>query len=623
MMSLTKNLFFTFIALGCTLGVFAQPQDHKYHFSIDLSTYQESHDRLAVELICPTLSGAETVYRVPKIVPGTYKKYDFGRFVKDFQAFDQQNKPLTVTRLDSNSWKISPANKLYKITYKVDDTFDAPAQENYVFQPAGSDFEKDVFLLNTHAFLGYFDGLKKAIYRLHVRKPKAFYGATALEPISHNDFADLYESNSYMNITDAPLLYCRPDTASLSLHGSKILVSVYSQNTEERYAPAVMKELETVLLSIEKFLGGELPVRKYAFLVYLSGSLPVNGMQGALEHSQSSLYYLVDGGNAHAVAREIRDVGAHEFFHIVTPLTLHSEEIADFDYNTPKMSKHLWLYEGVTEYNSLYVQLVSRLISQKDFFNSMKLKMSMSEQLFDDSLSFTQLSKNVLDEYADQYSNVYEKGALMAWCLDLQIRHYTYGQMGLQRVISELAKKYGANKPFRDDELISEIVALTNPAVGEFFHKYVEGGSPLPFTESLAFAGYDFQKEVKKKEPSLGKISLEYKGNREVLVSYIGNMNDFGRSMGWQVGDVLLELQGKPVNTDNIETLLADYRTNTKDGQLVKVKVARLDNKGEKKTITLKAKAQLQESTERYRITPMLKPTPAQLKVREAWLKGL
>jgi predicted metalloprotease with PDZ domain len=44
------------------------------------------------------------------------------------------------------------------------------------------------------------------------------------------------------------------------------------------------------------------------------------------------------------------DVVSHEFFHIVTPLSIHSKEIQDFDYNDPKMSQHLWMYEGVTEY---------------------------------------------------------------------------------------------------------------------------------------------------------------------------------------------------------------------------------------------------------------------------------
>jgi predicted metalloprotease with PDZ domain len=43
------------------------------------------------------------------------------------------------------------------------------------------------------------------------------------------------------------------------------------------------------------------------------------------------------------------DVVSHEFFHIVTPLSIHSKEIHILIIMT-KMSEHLWMYEGVTEY---------------------------------------------------------------------------------------------------------------------------------------------------------------------------------------------------------------------------------------------------------------------------------
>jgi predicted metalloprotease with PDZ domain len=52
------------------------------------------------------------------------------------------------------------------------------------------------------------------------------------------------------------------------------------------------------------------------------------------------------------LVKSMMDVVSHEFFHIVTPLSIHSKEIQYFDYN-PKMSEHLWMYEGVTEYFNL------------------------------------------------------------------------------------------------------------------------------------------------------------------------------------------------------------------------------------------------------------------------------
>ena len=70
---------------------------------------------------------------------------------------------------------------------------------------------------------------------------------------------------------------------------------------------------------------------------------------GALEHGNSSFYVLPDFGDS-TFTSMIKRVALHEFMHIFTPLNLHSEQIGNFDYVEPKMSKHLWLYEGVTEY---------------------------------------------------------------------------------------------------------------------------------------------------------------------------------------------------------------------------------------------------------------------------------
>lgn len=624
-MSFPRQYFLVFILVFLPLFVQAQSlvaQDQTYRFTVDLVRRTDADDRVNVELIAPVINKNEIIYRLPKIVPGTYKIYDFGRFISEFKAFDKANKPLPVVRIDTNSWQIGMANQLYKIKYKVDDTFDAPIKENYVFQPAGTSFENEVFFLNTHTFLGYFEGYKKQKYRLNIRKPFGFYGATSLLNKSVTRNADTYEADSYMAIVDSPLLYSLPDTATIQLRDTKVLVAVYSSQGQV-YASSIAKELATVLSATEKFLGGTLPVKKYSFLIYLSAKTPPNGMQGALEHSYSSMYYLMETSEE-AVARELRDVSAHEFFHIVTPLNLHSEEINDFDYNAPKMSKHLWLYEGVTEYHSLYMQLRNKIVTSKDFFNSMKLKMNVAEQLFDDSLAFTEMSKNVLTEHAEEYSNVYEKGAYLAWCLDLQIRNYSAGKQGLQDVINELSKKYGPNKPFKDDDLFDEITKITHPKIGEFFNRYVASSETPPIKESVAMIGYDFDKEITKKEPSLGKISLEYRTNKEkeVAVSYVGNMNEFGRNMGWQVGDIITEFQGNAVNTETIESVLAKYRTNTKEGDIVKVKVLRINDKGDVKPLTLKAKAQLIETREKFRIAPMMNPSSQQLQVRKAWLSG-
>ncbi len=123
----------------------------------------------------------------------------------------------------------------------------------------------------------------------------------------------------------------------------------------------------------------------------------------------------------------MKDVVSHEFFHIVTPLTIHSQEIQNFDYNSPKMSQHLWMYEGVTEYFSNLFQINQGLIDEDEFYKRIAGKIENASKL-NDTMPFTTMSKNVLVEpYKAQYLNVYEKGACR-FCFIA--RHLTHGSSG-------------------------------------------------------------------------------------------------------------------------------------------------------------------------------------------------
>lgn len=109
------------------------------------------------------------------------------------------------------------------------------------------------------------------------------------------------------------------------------------------------------------------------------------------------------------LVKSMKDIVSHEFFHIVTPLTIHSKEIQFFDYNTPKMSEHLWMYEGVTEYFSNLFQINQGLIDEVDFYDRLSKQIERANSM-NDTMSFTKMSSNVLTEpYKTQYINVYQK----------------------------------------------------------------------------------------------------------------------------------------------------------------------------------------------------------------------
>ena len=69
------------------LGLAANAQNDKYQFYLDLNKI--SSDLIQITLTTPTISSDKIIYNMPKIVPGTYKIYDFGQYIMDFEAFDK------------------------------------------------------------------------------------------------------------------------------------------------------------------------------------------------------------------------------------------------------------------------------------------------------------------------------------------------------------------------------------------------------------------------------------------------------------------------------------------------------------------------------------------------------
>ncbi len=615
-----RKLFFI-LTLLATVSL-AMGQESKYQVSLDLVDVTD--DQVKVTLIPPKMEEEVAEYHMAKIVPGTYSISDFGRFVVGFEAFDANGESLEVSQVSTNKWQISNAQSLAKVTYRVHDTFDAfenynGDSENIVFEPGGSNIEaeRDVFVINTFGFVGYFKGHKFDPYELTIEHKEEIQGATALEKISSTANSDTYAARDFNFLADGPLMYSKPDIATKKLANAEILVSVFSPNNVLS-AQEVMDKISDLMEAQSKYLGGELPVERYAYLIYLLDGPSLSGAMGALEHSYSSLYSLPEGG-ADQIGQTVRDVAAHEFFHIVTPLNIHSEQIGNFDYIDPKMSKHLWLYEGCTEYASMHVQAKYNLYDGEKFLEEIQEKMRVRDQ-FPKDVPFTVMSEQILDErYEPMYANVYYKGALIGMCLDLQLLKLSDGDYDLQSLMRDLAKKYGPEKSFEDDKLFEEIEQLTYPQIGDFLRTYVSGEKELPLQEYLGWAGINYEAEREVETFSLGQIGLNVNDDQEIYVTSTSGMNDFGKAMGYEEGDVFKSITGEEVSLATIQRILENYGQGMEEGDKVKVEVYR-EVKGKRKRLKLKAKAVKTTRTQNHFLEFDEAPSPDQKKLRDSWL---
>jgi predicted metalloprotease with PDZ domain len=587
-----------------------------YHYSLDLTKVKD--DKVNVSLVTPKLPKnlKEVVFSLPKIVPGTYSISDFGRFISEFKAYGKNGKLLKVDSLDNNRWRISDAQKLHKISYWVEDSFDSKTKD-VIFEPAGSNIEENVnFMVNTHSFFGYLHDIKRQSFEVSITKPQGFYGSTALRTKTSTATTDTYVVPSYMELADSPIMYNKPDTTVMMIGGAEVLVAVHSP-TGKISSKFVAENVKPILEAQKEYLGGKLPVNKYAFILYFfTGSMP-SGAAGALEHSYSSVYSLPEDPTQ---VQMIKDVAAHEFFHIVTPLSIHSEEIHNFDFIDPKMSKHLWMYEGVTEYFAGHMQAKAGLLPLEQYLKVMQGKMRTASLGFNDNLAFTELSSECLGAQKEQYGNVYQKGALIGMCLDLKLNKLSGGKYSVRQLMFDLSKEYGKEKAFQDAELFDKIATITKyPELRQFFADYVEAAKPLPYAELLQTVGIEYAATTKRKRVSFGGFNLKFDADKNLVID-ASRLDSLGKAMGYQDNDIIYKINGTLLTFENRQELLEPLFTQSKAGEPFSMVVKRKENDVlVEKELTCK-KVEL-ETTVPHAIKVTENPTSEQLELRKAWIK--
>jgi len=518
-----------------------------------------------------------------------------------------------------NTWRITGAKKLSKVTYWVNDTYDTEVSGGMggkdVFSPAGTNIDPNCFMINTHGFVGYFSDKKEVPYTLTVNHSEQLFGATALVDTDASNSVDTFKSPRYATLVDHPIMYTKPDYTTFKVGDMDILISVYSP-TGKFNAKSITPAMEKMMNAQKKFLGPINNTKKYAVLVYLSDMMKADAKGfGALEHTTSTTVVMPEMMPADQMDEQLKDIVSHEFFHIVTPLGIHANEIHYFDFNAPKMSKHLWMYEGVTEYFANLFQINQSLITEEDFYGRMADKIHQASGM-NDTMPFTQMSANVLTTpYKDQYLNVYQKGALIGMCVDMIIREKSNGERGILDLMQKLNNEYGINKPFKDEELFDKIVSLTYPEVGEFFKTYVEGPTPIPYEQFFKKMGIT-QSETK----IPGNVFIKgqtpnitvNQATKEIIVLPGIELPEFYGVLGIKNGDIITGINGKNYNLDNIYDMISASQ-NWKENDPITVSLKR-----DGKALEVKGNIKLPyEQAVGYKATDDSKKA-----LKEAWLKG-
>ena len=584
-----KKITLALLLVYVTSAVSAQ---HLYE--IDLNKIEK--DVLPVKM---TLSKApqsdQVTYSFPATVPGTYDTQDFGRFVLSMNAKTADGKKLKVKKQGNNSFIISDAKKLKYLEYTLEDIMDRKVKKHPIFDPVATNFEEGKnFLLNNGGIFGFFEGEEADPIEIKISKPSQLYGSTSLPQTLNNSGQQHFKANSYHQLIDCPIMFSVPDTAQFYVGKTKVTISVFDVNGVPR-AKHFYEVLKRDMQAIDDFLP-DLPVDNYTFIVFvddlkeigqaMTGKMGLikkiklalkfrNLGLGALEHGNSSTYYLADFGEALSDVKalsldnQLSGAAIHEFMHILTPLGLHSERIGNFNYTNPLMSKHLWLYEGVTEYFANLIKYKGGVISPDEYLKEMEAKLAEGLDFPVNEMSFTEMSEHVLEEkFHKHYGQVYMRGAVLAMLLDAEIQRLTSGQKSLIDVMLALNARYGANKSFDEQTFIAELVKEVHPDLQNFFALYIEGKNQWKPNDQLNYVGITYHDSLQEQDmlSIFTDNDVKHKANGigiEQVITKVGP-NEWA---GLQVGDII-----------NISDYRAAFEPNgvkLKEGELAKLRVKR------------------------------------------------
>jgi predicted metalloprotease with PDZ domain len=410
---------------------------------------------------------------MPRWLPGSYTLREFAKHVVNIDAFDRQQQPILLHKINSYTWQCAPTSGPITICYHI-----------YAWDRSVRGAHVD----DQHAF---FDGacvfmqvVGQSLHpcNVYLKPPKPNWAvATTLAPIDIDaQGAGQYRAPNYLRLIDHPVEIGQFEKVEFLVKGivHQIVISGHAECDVNRLAEDVRKICTT---HIEFF--GEAPFNQYLFLLSAVGQ-----GYGGLEHQDCTalmcprLYLPVSGQAPEQKSYQtLLGLFSHEYFHAWNVKAIKPAEFCPFDLTQPQYTDKLWLFEGITSYYDDLALVRSGLISTKNYFAILSEHLSRffslpgrQQQTLIESSYDTWIKFYLPDSGSPNYSiSYYLKGALVALSLDLWLRQQSHGNHSLDEVMQQLWTEHGQLQ-----------LGVTNGDIEQALLK-VGGAAILPFLQQM------------------------------------------------------------------------------------------------------------------------------------------
>ncbi len=585
---------FAFLVVAILTTAFAQAQSSSTSYTITLA----SPGQHLVEVQLMLGAGAATRELQLPVWNALYQVRDFAQYINWIRAKDRSGKPLAVRELDKSRWQIEPAEGGAIIEYQI--YADSPG-------PFGAQFNPHHAFFNLAQILMYpVDARGAPMSVRFAQVPEGWQIATPLASRDGN-----FTAENYDRLVDSPVElgdFAASDFAESGAH-FRVIIDADSADYDMQKIVADLHKITAAAISWMN----DRPFDNYMFLYHF----PRGPAGGGMEHSYSTAIDL----NADSIKPNLSPltgVTSHELFHLWNVKRIRPQTLEPVDYTKENYTRVLWFSEGVTSTAEEIIQLRAGLLDETQFLSNLGGQIGELErrpahltQSAEESSLDAWLEGNSYYRRPERSISYYNKGELLGFMLDLAVRDASHGQASLREVLQWMNANYAKKGRYFDDSngVREAAEAVSHADLGWFFTKYVAGTEEIPWDDFLRSVGLRAV-QIPNTLPDEGFIaSRNFDGPLTVAAVTPGSEAEH---VGLQVGDTVLELQGKSAGQEARQELA---RLNPGDTLTVRIRSRR----GMERELKWKVGSREEIS---YEVKDLDQITPAQRARRTAWLKG-
>ncbi|MFW1861260.1 M61 family metallopeptidase [Acinetobacter baumannii] len=391
------------------------------HYQIEFDDYKQHLVHVTIRF----LANPNQELWLPTWIPGSYLIREFSKHIEAVKAYDEAGRMLNIKKTEKNRWRLfNTDHELITVEYDVY-AYDLSVRGAYVDQTR-------LYINPACVCLGL-EGQEQSACELEIFLPdelKHFQLATGLASKSLVKGRFTLKADHYDQLIDSPFELADQTRFSFQTHGIEhefVISGTHATNVDR-----LKTDIEKICAA-EIDLFGSAPFKNYTFMTMATGN-----SYGGLEHCNSTSLITPrdDLPKSNEPTEPSKDyqrflgLCSHEYFHSWLVKFIRPENFANYNLHQEGYTSLLWIFEGFTSYYDDLILLRSGVISQKSYLDLLKSQIdrylqnpgrfvqTVAESSFDAWIKFYRQDENS----NNAGTSYYNKGALVALCLDLGLR---------------------------------------------------------------------------------------------------------------------------------------------------------------------------------------------------------